>query len=386
MKRTISKERPDWRKRAEERGFAFHTIDGERYWDERAYYSFSLNQIETDLEAATAELHALAIEVAGKVVEDERLLASLAIPPHAFDAIRESWRRDDPSLYGRFDLVYDGNGPAKCLEYNADTPTALYETGVAQWDWLEDMIARGWLPNEADQFNSVHDKLVAALGQITQGRKLHVTCMAGSHEDRGTIAYLEDCAMQAGLETRFVPLEAIGIAGKGPFLDDKNGAIDLIFKLYPWEWIFADPFGKAVKQSPTRFIEPPWKAVLSNKGLLPLMWQAAPGHPNLLEAYFESDPAKNALGASFAKKPLYSREGANITLVSDAKVIDTDAGPYGAEGYVRQALAKVPSFDGNYTVIGSWIVAGEPAGICLREDVSPITKNTSRFVPHVILG
>jgi glutathionylspermidine synthase len=385
MKRTISKERPDWRKRAEERGFAFHTIDGERYWDERAYYSFSLNQIEVDLEAATAALHALAIEVAGKVVEDERLLASLAIPPHAFDAIRESWRRDDPSLYGRFDLVYDGNGPAKCLEYNADTPTALYETGVAQWDWLEDMIARGWLPKGADQFNSVHDKLVAALGQIAQGRKLYVTCMAGSHEDRGTIAYLEDCAMQAGLETRFVPLEAIGIAGNGPFLDDKNGAIDLIFKLYPWEWIFADPFGKAIKQSPTRFIEPPWKAVLSNKGLLPLMWQAAPGHPNLLEAYFESDPAKNALGTSFAKKPLYSREGANITLVSDAKVIDTDAGPYGAEGYVRQALAKVPSFDGNYAVMGSWIVAGEPAGICLREDVSPITKNTSRFVPHVIL-
>lgn len=385
MKRIASRERPDWRKRAEERGFAFHTIDGERYWDERAYYAFTMNQIETDLEAATAELHALAIEVAGRIVEDERLLASLAIPPHAWDAIRESWHRDDPSLYGRFDLVYDGTGPAKCLEYNADTPTALYETGVAQWDWLQDMVTRGWLSGDADQFNSVHDKLVAALGGIAQGRRLHLTCM-DSAEDRGTVAYLEDCAVQAGLQTQFVPLDAIGNAGSGPFVDDKNAAIELIFKLYPWEWIFADSFGKAVAQSPTRFIEPPWKAVLSNKGLMPLMWKAAPGHPNLLECYFENDPAKSALGTSFAKKPLYSREGANITLVSEAKVLDTDAGPYGAEGHVRQALAKVPDFDGNYTVIGSWIVAGEPAGICIREDVSPITKNTSRFLPHVILG
>jgi glutathionylspermidine synthase len=33
-------------------------------------------------------------------------------------------------------------------------------------------------------------------------------------------------------------------------------------------------------------------------------------------------------------------------------------------------------------VIGSWIVGEEPAGIGMREDSTPITKNTSRFVPH----
>lgn len=385
MKRIASRERPDWQRLVEARGFTFHTIDGERYWDERAYYAFTLDQIEQGLEAATAELQALAVEVAERIIGDERLLTKLAIPPHAWDAIRESWERDDPSLYGRFDLVYDGVGPAKCLEYNADTPTALYETGVAQWDWLEDGLARGWLPSGADQFNSVHDKLVAAFAEIGQGGRLHLTCMEDSVEDRGTIAYLEDCARQAGLATAFVPLEAIGLSHGGPFVDADNSPIEWLFKLYPWEWIFADPFGQAVAGNPTRFLEPPWKAVLSNKGLLPLMWEAAPGHPNLLEAYFESDPRKAALGTSFAKKPLYSREGANVTLVSDAAVLDTDTGPYGKEGYVRQALARVPNFDGNYTVIGSWIVGGEPAGICIREDATPITKNTSRFLPHAIV-
>jgi glutathionylspermidine synthase len=36
-------------------------------------------------------------------------------------------------LYGRFDLAYRGDGPPKLLEYNADTPTALFEAAVVQW-------------------------------------------------------------------------------------------------------------------------------------------------------------------------------------------------------------------------------------------------------------
>ncbi|WP_163333523.1 glutathionylspermidine synthase family protein, partial [Klebsiella aerogenes] len=88
---------------------------------------------------------------------DERILASLRIPERAWDAVRDSWRRGDPSLYGRLDFAYGGNGPAKLLEYNADTPTALYETGVFQWLWLEQALASGRLPAGSDQFNSVHE-------------------------------------------------------------------------------------------------------------------------------------------------------------------------------------------------------------------------------------
>jgi glutathionylspermidine synthase len=33
-------------------------------------------------------------------------------------------------------------------------------------------------------------------------------------------------------------------------------------------------------------------------------------------------------------------------------------------------------------VVGSWIIGDEAAGIGIREDESPITKNTSRFLPH----
>ena len=383
MRRVTIPERPDWPRLAEANGFRFHTLDGERYWDESAYYAFTLDEIERDLEAPSAALHELCLAFVARAVADERVLARLRIPRHAWEAVRASWRRDDPSLYGRFDLAYDGDGPAKLLEYNADTPTALYESAVFQWLWLEDMLARGKLESGADQFNSLHDKLVARLAEFG-GEPFHLTCMSGAPEDRGTVAYLEDCAVQAGLQPCFLALERIGLAQGGRFVDEAGRPIARLFKLYPWEWVFADPFGRAIAASPTRFIEPPWKAVLSNKGLLPYLWEMAPGHPNLLPAYFDDDPRKHRLGSSFARKPLLSREGANVLLVQDAEVLARDEGPYGAEGFVRQALAPLFRTPAGTAVIGSWIVGDEPAGICLREAEGPITINRSRFLPHVI--
>jgi glutathionylspermidine synthase len=111
-----------------------------------------------------------------------------------------------------------------------------------------------------------------------------------------------------------------------------------------------------------------------------------PRHPNLLPAYFDDDAAAATLGASYVKKPLYSREGANVQLVVGGTTVDADEGPYGAEGSVRQAIAPLPQFAGNYTVLGSWFAGGKPCGLAVREDTSPITKNTSRFLPHAIIG
>ncbi|SEO51818.1 Glutathionylspermidine synthase [Methylobacterium sp. ap11] len=386
MRRVATPERPDWRAHAARAGFHFHSFDGAPYWDESAYYAFGLAEIEEEIEAPSRALHDLCLAFAARAVEDERILASLRIPGHAWDAIRASWRRGDPALYGRLDLSYGGTGPAKLLEYNADTPTALYESAVFQWLWLEDGLARGRLPVGSDQFNALHERLVARLAAI--GRRLGTsslafTCFADAPEDRGTVAYLQDCALQAGLAAPFLPVEAIGLDGRR-FVDEAGGPIDALFKLYPWEWIFADPFGRAVGAAPTRFVEPPWKAVLSNKGLLAHLWAMAPGHPNLLPAYFEEDPDKAALGASFVKKPLYAREGANVLIVRDSAVAARAEGPYGAEGFVRQGLAPLPRFEGRHVLVGSWIVGDEPAGLCLREADGLITTDRARFVPHVI--
>jgi glutathionylspermidine synthase len=117
--------------------------------------------------------------------------------------------------------------------------------------------------------------------------------------------------------------------------------------------------------------------LLSNKGLLPILWELFPGHANLLPAYLD----KSRIDGDYVQKPLLSREGANITMHRGGATIAAD-GEYGEEGYVYQALAPVARFGDDYVTIGAWIVGDEAAGIGLREDTTPITRNTSRFVPH----
>ena len=196
---------------------------------------------------------------------------------------------------------------------------------------------------------------------------------------------MRDCAIQAGLETKFIFTDEIGWDLTNPvFLDSENQPIRNIFKLYPWEWLTIEDFGKNIThdRNKAHWIEPSWKMLLSNKAILPVLWELNPGHPNLLETYFEADNFK--LGINYAKKPLLSREGQNIQLVDYGSVIAETPGEYGEEGFIYQELCLLPEFDKNYPLIGSWIIGQESAGIGIRESETLITDNLSRFVPHVI--
>ncbi len=391
--------RPDWRQTAKRFGFDFHTLHGAPYWFEEAAYAFTLPQIETDIEDPTAELMALCHQVVERASHDDEVLSSLRIPPPWWGPVRESWRRGDKDLYARFDLAYDGHGPAKLLELNADTPTALFESAFFQWVWLGEAGQGGLIPKGCDQFNSLQEALVDAFAALWPdwltlpgSRTLHFASVAAHAEDRGTILYLRDCAHQAGLATVIMDIEAIGVDAGGRLTDLEDHVIAALFKLYPWEWLIEEPFASYLKEpQPPRIIEPCWKMVLSTKGLLPWLWRMFPGHPNLLPAWFADDPAARP-ATRHVVKPLLSREGANVRLIDPslpggALVMD---GPYGGEGWVIQDYHPLPVFTDDrgrrhHAVIGSWIVAGRPHGVGMREDDGPITVNTSRFVPHLIL-
>src|SRR5471030_2967460 len=178
MRRVTLNERPDWREKAAEYGFEFHTMYGEPYWCEDAYYQFTLAQIET-LEDVTAELHQMCLKVVEKVVDSDALMAKFQIPKHTWQFVRQSWHAKQPSLYSRLDLVYDGRQPPKLLENNADTPTSLYESAFFQWIWLEDQIKSGQLPPSADQYNSLQEKLIERFRELKQQHGfnlLHFAC------------------------------------------------------------------------------------------------------------------------------------------------------------------------------------------------------------------
>ena len=385
MERLDFSPRPDWQEKARAVGFTWHHDNGLPYWDETAAYAFSLEEIERDIEAPTEELHDMCLDLVAEVVASDTLMERIDIPAAMRDYVANSWRANAGSLYGRFDFAYDGKGPAKLYEYNADTPTSVFETAVFQWLWLEEQMANAVLPPHADQFNSLHEKLVARFATLFPPlTPIHFASDAQFVEDRQTVLFLEDLAVQADLKPRFVPIDQIGLDQAGQFVDLEDRTITALFKLYPWEEMLRDDWAKHLPASGVRMVEPAWKAILSNKAILPLLWERHPSHPNLLEAYFEDDPARGNLGGNYARKPFFSREGANVELFRNGRSGGVQDGGYGEGRHILQALLPAPRFAGNHVIIGSWIVGDHAAGMGLREDSDLVTRNTSRFVPHFI--
>jgi glutathionylspermidine synthase len=376
MIRRTTNPRNNWQADVEGLGFGFHTTNVP-YWDESAYYEFRMEEI-LKIEKATAELWDLCLGAVQHVI-DNRMYPFFNIPEWMVPYIERTWLEDHASIYGRFDFSVK-NGQVKLLEFNADTPTSLYEAGIVQWFWLQDF------DKGQDQFNSIHEKLIAYwkyLKNYLYDAPLHFTCLKETLEDLTNTEYLRDCAIQAGFDTKLVFIDDIGWDEEARmFVDMEEEPMKNVFKLYPWEWIVADEFGKNILLDVNRpfWIEPAWKMLLSNKAILPILWELYPDHPNLLPAYFQPDKL-----TSFVKKPILSREGANIRMVKEGTLLQSSEGEYGKEGFVFQELFTLPDYAGNYPVIGSWVIGQEPAGIGIREANTLITDNQSRFVPHLII-
>ena len=384
MRRETSSARPDWQRRIADQGLVFGSPtagnNARPYWDESVHYVFDMDEVLA-LEADVELLHSLCLDAVDNVVTTERY-RDFGIPEWAWPAIAESWKRHDPHVYGRFDLRYYGNGPAKLLEYNADTPTSLLESSVIQWYWKTDLF------NGDDQWNSIHEKLVARWGAVAKSlpsNELHFTWSSGdtSGEDHLNTSYLQQTAAEAGLDTIGLVIEDIGWDSLlKRFVDLEEAPMKTIVKLYPWEWMLEDEFGHhAVDSLPaTLWVEPLWKMLLSNKALLAVLWEMNPGHPNLLPAFI-GDPG---FLTEYVRKPLLGREGANINIVAPGYETQT-GGVYGREGYVYQLFDPLPEFDGYRPVLGAWVVADEAAGLGIRESAGLITDNGSSFIPHRIV-
>ena len=431
MKRIQLTPRTDWQTKVEQLGLTFHSPQAmapRPYWDESAAYQFTAAEIDT-LEAAGNELQTMCLAAAQHVIDKKRY-AELAIPPAAVPMIEWAWNQEPPAIYGRFDIAWagaDSGHPPKLLEYNADTPTSLVEAAVIQWAWLEDVAHT--LPGTAkpDQFNSIHDRLIAKWKDVKtylhepvyfaslQGEAPNAATAVDLAEDHLTTTYLEDTARQAGLKTRSIPIHDIGWnEDRHVFVDadTQENQIESLFKLYPWEAMLAEEFGPAaIATYPMMtWIEPIWKLLLSNKGILPILWELYPNHPLLLEAHFEAPSANqwstvNEAGGprlaagtetasslattltSYVRKPLFSREGANISMVRpNARTIETP-GVYGDGPFIRQAIAPAATFDDatgkpRFPILGLWMIDQDCSGLGIRESAGPITDNLSSFIPH----
>ena len=372
MKRIEFSPRNNWQNTIEQQGFLFN--EGGNYWKENAAYRFTEPEI-LSIEKATNEIFSMCCEAVEYVIKREWYDRFFIDRKYA-DLIRWSWMEDQPSLYGRMDLSVN-NGNIKLLEFNADTPTSLLESSVIQWYWMKDVKPM------ADQFNSIHEKMMAHYKVIRSWMKsncMHFCCNEDSLEDLMTVKYMEDVAQQAGLDTRFLYMDQLGFdTQRQCFTDDQFDPIETIFKLYPYEWMMAEEFGPELitTREQCLWIEPAWKAILSNKMILCVLHELFPRSPYILPC-----TTTRPVSGDYVEKPIYSREGANVDIWVNGKSVEKTDGEYGSEGYVYQQYAPLPNFEGNYPVIGSWLIGGEAAGMGIRESDDLITGNTSRFAPH----
>ncbi|VUC26314.1 unnamed protein product [Clonostachys rosea] len=420
MRRVSIEPRPNHTKLVQSQGLVYAKTAGDDYWPDDRYYSFTSEEIEL-LAKAGKDVFDMCCEAAEAICKDPTIMTEkMAIPEFAVEQIIKSWDRDPAcgSVYGRFDVCFGGlDHPderlrtPKFYEFNADTPTSLLESAIVQWHWLEQT------GNGKDQFNSIFDDLMIAWKRnLTEAEKVlghAIECVyfaASKGDDSGedainTTVLMEACS-EAGWNTESIFLQDIVFHKEENRYYDKAGKhIDVIFKLWPWEWMAEDDGERCFKDMAnigehtrsgeyvggTLWFEAPYKMLWSNKALFPILWDMFKDDPRgkyLLSTYFE-DEAPETL-TKYCRKAIFAREGAGITLKDGENVIqDTPSEGYGKEGYIVQELCQLPKFEdgeGNstYAVLGLWMVDGEPSGMGIREDRTLVTGNKSTFVPHSI--
>ena len=369
MRRELVSPRPDWQKTVESQGLTFHSRTTP-YWNEGACYSFSSREIDK-LEKAGNDVHEMCLAAAQQII-DKDFFRRLAIEPELAEVIVNSWNNNELHFYGRFDFAYDGTGEPKLLEYNADTPTSLLEASIVQWYWLRDKYPKD------DQFNSLHERMIERWKKLGIKSRVDFVALKDMEEDIITVNYIRDTALQSGLDTQYLNIQDVGYNSSAKeFRDLNERKIDNLFKLYPWEWLANEDFGEHLYDGKMRVIEPAWKMMWSNKGILPILWEMFPGHPNLLPCY----ESPNKLEQHWVKKPLLSREGANVTVCKDG-VISNTPGEYGEEGHIYQAFQRINPFGGKTPILGLWMIGDECRGMGIRESNGIVTDNLSQFTPH----
>ncbi|GAB3263976.1 glutathionylspermidine synthase family protein [Kineosporia babensis] len=375
--------RPDAYQLVEAEGLAYarernDSSDELPYWFEGAAYRFTEPQID-ELERVTDELHAMAMHATRVMCHDPATLQRLRIPEYAWPYLRKSVE-EDWTLYGRFDLLWDGSSAPKMLEYNADTPAALVETAVTQWSWLETV------QPERDQWNMLHERLVHTWRRhLKDNEFVHLVAgVAEPLEDWNTIAYLADTVREAGGRPITLPIDQIGLVpGSNTFVGLENDPISLCFAMYPWEWMLAEDFGRAALESAVNWLEPVHKVLTGSKAVLATMWELYPDHPNLLPAYWSPDK----LGPDYVMKPVHGWEGAGVKVIRNGETAASVADRH-TEGQqaIFQHYYEIPRIGDCLPVLGTWVIGGHAAGLGIRETDAGrlITDTQARFVPHFI--
>lgn len=374
-------------------GFVWHTDE-----DETSYIADEIVQVsEEEANAyyeATNELYDMFCE-AGDYVIENNLFHEINIPFNLVNLIKESWENDVHwHLYSRFDLAGGiDEKPIKLIEFNADTPTAVFETAIIQWAMLK---ANNL--DEASQFNNLYDALKDNFKRIITmeddiekfeefykdlGWKILFSSIASSGEDINTTKLLQHIATEAGFNTDFEYIDKVQFNDEGIFKDDVN--FEFWFKLIPWENIAIDESELAlilediVANKKAIIFNPAYTLMFQSKGFMKILWDLYPNHPLLLETSFEP-----LVGKKQVEKRCFGREGANVAIINSDNSLDmkTD-GDYEGFKAIYQEYVELPTDEKGNSYQAGVFYAYEACALGFRKG-GKILNNMSKFVGHII--
>ncbi|ARR01325.1 glutathionylspermidine synthase family protein [Campylobacter porcelli] len=373
-------------------GFGWHTdLDGSKYIADELV-SITQDEAEKFYEAAN-ELYDMYVAAAEYVIDND-LFHELGIPFNLVDIIKASWENDVHwHIYGRFDLAGGVDGkPIKLIEFNADTPTSLFETAIIQWAMLKFNNL-----NEAKQFNDLYEALVENFKRLVtleedtsrfdeyyEGWKILFSSIAGSNEDENTTRLLEAAARDAGFICDFAFVDEVGFDDEGGiFWNEKNW--EYWFKLIPWEMIAIDESDLALiiknimNNQKAIILNPAYTLLFQSKGIMKILWDLYPNHPLLLESSYQPLSGKKQV-----KKPFLAREGANVSIInSDGSIETQNGGEYDNGKFLYQEFANFAKDDNGDSYQAGVFFAFEGCALGFRKG-KDIIDNYSKFVGHII--
>jgi glutathionylspermidine synthase len=373
-------------------GFVWHTDS-----DETSYIADELVVVsEVEAEAyyeATNELYDMFVE-AGEHIVENNLFHEVGIPFNLVDVVKESWESDVHwHLYGRFDLAGGvDDKPIKLLEFNADTPTALFETAIVQWASLKQNGLE-----EDSQFNTLYESLVENFKRLVtldedtsnfeeqyDGWNFLFTSIKGNAEEENTVKLLQHIAEDAGFNTEFAYIDDIDFSDEdGIVYNELN--YELWFKLIPWEDIALEESDLAmiltniIKHQKAIIFNPAYTLMFQSKGILKILWDLYPNHPLLLETSFEPLVSQKQV-----EKPIFGREGGSVTIIDENNnKVESEDGDYASHKMVYQAYTELPTDSKGISYQAGVFYAYEACALGFRKG-GKILNNMSKFVGHIV--
>jgi glutathionylspermidine synthase len=373
-------------------GFAWHTDSDETKYVANELVIVSNAQAQAYYEVVN-ELYDMYATAAQHVI-DNNLFFELGIPFNLIDPIKKSWENDVHwHLYGRFDLAGGIDGqPIKLIEFNADTPTALFETAILQWALLKHNNM-----DEALQFNNVYEAIsdnfrrlitlfddTDTFDQHYDGWKILFSSVSGNIEEEQTVRLLQQMAIDAGFETGFEPLGGVKFDDEGIY-DSHEEPYEYWFKLFPWEDIaieepeLATQLGTIMENQKAIILNPAYTLLFQSKGMMKILCDLFPDSPYLLKTSFEP-----LTGLKQVEKRMFGREGANVRIMdTNGAILEESGGDYGNFKPIYQEYVEFPKdVRGNSYQAGVFF-AYEACGLGFRRG-GRILNNMSKFVGHVL--